>query len=217
MAGECYVDYFFVGGSLITQNNISKIISLIKKSSDIPVVIFPGNNMQICTQADAILFLSLISGRNPDLLIGQHVNVAPLLKRTSLEVIPTGYLIINDSHTSSVSYMSNTLPIPSDKHGIASATAVAGEMLGLRVTYLDAGSGARQAVTGRMIRKVKDNITGPLVVGGGINTMDKAVEALGAGADVIVIGNAIEKNPDLMIEVSEKIYDMNKKKGLNIH
>ncbi|HNP17892.1 MAG TPA: geranylgeranylglyceryl/heptaprenylglyceryl phosphate synthase [Fulvivirga sp.] len=215
LAKECYIDFFFVGGSLITRDNLNEVIQQLKLNCDIPTVLFPGNNMQINHDADAILFLSLISGRNADLLIGQHVNAAPLLKKSQLEVISTGYMLVNSASTSAASYMSNTIPIPPDKHSIASSTALAGEMLGMKLIYMDAGSGSKQAITQKMIRKVNEAISCPLIVGGGITSAQLVQEALVAGADVIVIGNAIEKNPDLMIEVSEKIYDFNK--SLNIH
>lgn len=215
LSKECYIDFFFVGGSLLTVDNLSAVINTIKESCDIPVIIFPGNNMQISASADAILFLSLISGRNPDFLIGQHVNAAPLLRRSKLEIIPTGYMIINSESTTAASYMSNTMPIPPDKYSIASSTALAGEMLGLQLIYMDAGSGAKESITPKMIRKVREMVNAPLIVGGGISSSKLAGDALEAGADIIVIGNAIEKNPNLMIEVSEKIYDFNK--TLNIH
>lgn len=215
IAKECYVDYFFVGGSLITQQNLDKVIKTIKSSCSIPTVLFPGSNMHLDMSADGILFLSLISGRNPDLLIGQHVMAAPILKNSGIEVLPTGYMLINAERTSAVSYMSNTAPIPPDKYSIAASTAMAGEMLGLKLIFIDAGSGAREAITPKMIQQVKRAVSVPLIVGGGINTAAKAKASLDAGADVIVIGNAVEKNPNLMIEVSEKIYDFNK--SLNIH
>ncbi|TRX61441.1 geranylgeranylglyceryl/heptaprenylglyceryl phosphate synthase [Fulvivirga sp. M361] len=215
MSEECYVDFFFVGGSLMTNNNLSQVVKTIKNLTDIPVVLFPGNTMQIDIRADAILFLSLISGRNPDLLIGQHVVSAPILKGSSLEILPTGYMLVNAESTSAVSYMSNTRPIPPDKDSVATCTAMAGEMLGLKLIYMDAGSGSRQPIPARMISKVRRSIDAPLIVGGGINSSEKAKHALEAGADMIVIGNAIEKDPNLLIEISEKIYDFNK--SLNIH
>ncbi len=215
VANESYVDYFFVGGSLITNNSLGKVIQQLKAESDIPVVLFPGSNMHIDMNADAILFLSLISGRNPDLLIGQHVVAAPLLKNSSLEVMSTGYMLVNSGNSSAVSYMSNTNPIPPDKYSVAACTAMAGELLGLKLIYMDAGSGAEKPISPKMISKVKQTIQCPLIIGGGINTVTKAKTAIEAGADVIVIGNAIEKNPNLLIEVSEMIYDYNK--TLNIH
>jgi len=215
LAKESYIDYFFVGGSLITNNSLGTVINALKSDSEIPVVLFPGSNMHVDINADAILFLSLISGRNPDLLIGQHVVAAPILKNSNIEVLPTGYMLINSANTTAVSYMSNTNPIPPDKYSVAACTAMAGEMLGLKLIYMDAGSGAKEPIPAKMIAKVKASTSVPLIIGGGINTVQKARRAYEAGADVVVIGNAIEKNPNLLIEVSEMTYDFNK--SLNIH
>jgi len=191
-------DLILVGGSLITNGFFDKCISIIKKHSSLPVIIFPGNIMQVNPEADAILFLSLISGRNADLLIGKHVLAAPVLKKSGIEVIPTGYIIVDGGRITSVSYMSNTTPIPSDKAAIAATTALAGEMLGLQCIYMDAGSGALQPISAEMIQAVKLNISVPLFVGGGIRTPEQAKAACMAGADIIVVGNAIEKNPELI-------------------
>jgi phosphoglycerol geranylgeranyltransferase len=210
LASENCVDYFFVGGSLVTSTNLSDVIRCIKKNVSIPIVIFPGNAMQVDASADAILFLSLISGRNPELLIGQHVVAAPILKNTRLEVIPTGYMLINSGKITSVAYISNTMPIPDDKYSLAASTAMAGQMLGLQAIYIDAGSGAEKEISARMIAAVRKSITIPLIAGGGINSATKAITALEAGADMIVIGNALEKDPDLLTEVSEKVYAWNK-------
>ncbi|MDN5203956.1 geranylgeranylglyceryl/heptaprenylglyceryl phosphate synthase [Fulvivirgaceae bacterium BMA10] len=212
---ENKVDFCFVGGSLITTNNIGEIIKIIKDYSNIPVVLFPGSNMHIESSADAILFLSLISGRNPELLIGQHVVAAPILKRLNLEVLPTGYILVNSGNQTTVSYMSNTQPVPYDKPSVAACTAMAGEMLGLRLIYLDAGSGARNPVSPKMISRVNKSIKAPLIVGGGIDSKEKAQNILAAGADVIVVGNGIEKNPDVLIDISEKVNQVNE--SLNIH
>lgn len=203
MSIENQVDYFLVGGSLITGNNFGRIVQLIKENTDIPVIIFPGSSMHIESTADAFLFLSLISGRNPDLLIGQHVVAAPVLKRSNLEVIPTGYMLINAGQQTTVSYMSNTTPIPHDKTSVAACTAIAGEMLGLKLIYMDAGSGAEVPVGSKMINMVRKAVDVPLIVGGGINNAHKAARAYEAGADTIVIGNGIEENPELLIEVAE--------------
>jgi len=208
VAEDC-VDYIFVGGSLVTTSNIAEIIKTIKENVSVPVVLFPGSAMQIEPTADAILFLSLISGRNPDLLIGQHVIAAPILKNSKLEILPTGYILINSGKTTSVAYISNTTPIPEDKYSLAACTAMAGELLGLKLIYLEAGSGAEREVNQRMISTVKKSVDVPLIVGGGINTVQKAVNAFQAGADLIVIGNALEKSPDLLTEISEKVYDWN--------
>ena len=215
IANESCVDFFLVGGSLITNNGLSKVIQTIKKESDIPTILFPGSNMHIDLTADAILFLSLISGRNPELLIGQHVVAAPILRNSRIEVMPTGYMLINANRNSAVSYMSNTNPIPPDKYSVAACTAMAGEMLGQQLIYMDAGSGAIEPIKPKMISAVKKAIQSPLIIGGGIDSVQKAKNALEAGADMIVIGNAAEKNPNLLIEVSEMTYDMNK--SLNIH
>jgi putative glycerol-1-phosphate prenyltransferase len=210
LASENCVDFFFVGGSLITSANLSDVVKRIKENVSIPVILFPGNAIQVDASADAILFLSLISGRNPELLIGQHVVAAPILKNTRLEIISTGYMLINSGKLTSVAYISNTMPIPDDKYSLAASTAMAGEMLGLQCIYIDAGSGAEKEINARMIASVRKSISVPLIVGGGINSSQKAISALEAGADMIVIGNALEKDPDLLTEVSEKIYAWNK-------
>jgi phosphoglycerol geranylgeranyltransferase len=209
LANENCVDFFFVGGSLITTTNLSEVVNKIKEHVSIPVVLFPGNSMQVDPAADAILFLSLISGRNPELLIGQHVLAAPIIKNTKLEVVPTGYMLINSGKITSAAYISNTTPLPEDKFSLAACTALAGEMLGLQAIYLDAGSGAEREISQKMIATVRKAVTVPLIVGGGINTAQKAKNALEAGADMIVVGNALEKNPELLIEISEKIYEWN--------
>lgn len=209
LANENCVDYFFVGGSLVTTSNLADVVKTIKDNISIPVVLFPGSALQIDPSADAILFLSLISGRNPDLLIGQHVVAAPILKSNKLEVLPTGYILINSGKTTSVAYISNTTPIPEEKYSLAACTAMAGEMLGLKLIYLDAGSGAEREVNKKMISTVRKAVDVPLIVGGGINTPQKALNALEAGADLIVIGNALEKSPELLTEIAEKIYDWN--------
>ncbi len=203
MAIENEVDFFFVGGSLIVSDFLSSCISDIKSATDIPIILFPGNNQYIDLQSDAILYLSLISGRNPDLLIGQHVLSAPILKRSKMEVWPTGYLLIDGGNKTSVSYMSNTNPIPHDKSDIAVSTAIAGELLGLQLIYMDAGSGAEKMISEKMIASVKRAIDIPLIIGGGINSVAKAKNAWKSGADVVVVGNAIEQNPELLIEMTE--------------
>lgn len=170
-----------------------------------PRILFPGNVLQVSREAEAILLLSLISGRNPDLLIGQHVIAAPYLKESGLEILPTGYLLIDGGSPTSVSYMSNTIPIPANKPDIARCTAMAGEMLGLRLMYLDAGSGARNPVPEAMIRAVRSEIGVPLIVGGGIRIPEQAMAAVSAGADLIVIGNAVEQSPQLILEMAEAI------------
>jgi phosphoglycerol geranylgeranyltransferase len=205
LANQHKVDYLFVGGSLLTQDCLSDCIEVIKLHTQIPVVLFPGDNLQINSHADAILFLSLISGRNPDLLIGKHVISAPILKEAGLEIIPTGYMLIDGGTPSSVSYMSNTTPIPANKRDIAVCTAMAGEMLGLKLIFMDAGSGALNPVSEAVVSAVKKAIDIPLIIGGGVRSAEKAKALFEAGADVIVVGNAIEGNKELIGEIAQII------------
>jgi len=202
------VDYFFVGGSLVVSNSTDECISYIKANCDIPVLLFPGSPSQVSKFADALLYLSLISGRNAELLIGQHVISAPIVKKSGLEIIPTGYLVIDGGAPTTVSYISNAAPIPSDKNDIAICTAMAGEMLGLKLIYMDAGSGAKVPITESMIKKVSENVSIPLIIGGGITSPEKAFKNCKAGADVIVIGNAIEKDSTIITEISKAIHNM---------
>ncbi len=187
-------DYIFVGGSLVQQNQLHSLIKNLKQHCHSPVILFPGNHNQISPEADALLFLSLISGRNPEYLIGQHVIAAPLLSRTSLEIIPTAYMLIENGKTTSVEYISQTKPIPRDKTDIALATALAGEMLGLKMLYLEAGSGAKHAVPKKMIRLLAKNLKIPIMVGGGIKNKKQLKKMYEAGADMVIIGTAFEKN-----------------------
>ena len=201
------VDFFFVGGSLLTTDSLDNCIKLIKGHCDIPVLIFPGNSLQISKWCDGFLLLSLISGRNSEMLIGRHVIAAPYLKLYGNEIIPTGYMLIDGGKPTSVSYMSNTTPIPHDKDDIAMCTALAGEMLGLKLIYMDAGSGATDPISAEMICKVKHTIKVPLIVGGGINTPEKAAIAAKAGADIIVVGNALEKSIDRLQEFADAVHN----------
>lgn len=203
------VDFILVGGSLITNGFFDTCIRVVKQHTQIPVVLFPGNIMQVNKDADAILFLSLISGRNPDLLIGKQVLAAPMLKKSGLEIIPTGYILVDGGSSTSVSYMSNTTPIPAEKHSIAACTALAGEMLGLQVTYMDAGSGAQNPVSAKMISAVRESVSGPIFVGGGMRTPEAAVAACRAGADVVVVGNAFEKDPELVKSIAAAVHGLN--------
>ena len=200
------VDFFFVGGSLLVTDSLDHCIKLIKANCDIPVLIFPGNSLQISKYCDGFLLLSLISGRNPEMLIGRHVIAAPYLKLYGNEIIPTGYMLIDSGKATSVTYMSDTTPIPHDKDDIAMCTAIAGEMLGLKLIYLEAGSGALMPVSTSMISKVSQMIKIPLIVGGGIKTPEMAAEAVKAGADVIVIGTAFEKEPEMLKKFAEAIH-----------
>lgn len=203
------VDFFFVGGSLITSQNQANLIRLLKTHTSTPVILFPSNSQHIDSHADGILLLSLISGRNPDFLIGQHVVAAPALKASGLQVYPTGYMLIDTGRQTTASYMSGTTPIPFDKPAIAACTAMAGELLGLKYIYMDGGSGAMQPISAEMIAAVRKAIDLPLVVGGGICSVSNATAALDAGADVIVVGNHIEKNPGFLAEVSSLVASYN--------
>ena len=202
------VDFIFYGGSLLTEDNHEKFISVLKDYCSIPVILFPGNYLQINRKADGILLLSLISGRNPEMLIGKHVIAAPYLRASNLEIIPTGYMLIESGRSTTVSYISNTTPIPADKEDIAVCTAMAGEMLGLKLIYMDAGSGAMNPVSLSMIQQVRKNISLPLVIGGGIKTSGQAAAISSAGADLVVIGNAIENNSPLIAQISEAIHKL---------
>ncbi len=206
-ASAADVDFFFVGGSLLVTDSLDHCIKLIKEHSDIPVLIFPGNSLQISKYCDGFLLLSLISGRNPEMLIGRHVIAAPYLKLYGNEIIPTGYMLIDSGKATSVTYMSDTTPIPHDKDDIAMCTAIAGEMLGLKLIYLEAGSGALTPVSTSMISKVSQMINIPLIVGGGIKTPEMAADAAKAGADIIVIGTAFEKEPELLKRFAQAIHN----------
>lgn len=192
------IDLFLVGGSLvsagITQNCIHDLKSLGAKN----IVIFPGHEMQVSENADAILFMSLISGRNPDFLIGKHVTAAPWIKKHNLEAIPTGYMLVESGKLTSAVYMSGTIPLPNDKPDIAAATALAGEMLGLKLMYLDAGSGAQSPVPQNLIHAVSNSVNSVIFVGGGIRSSNDAENAWKAGADYIVVGNGIFNNLELL-------------------
>ncbi len=207
-AQKSSVDYFFVGGSLLTNNNLDICIKLLKENSNIPVVLFPGNTLQMSNKADAFLFLSLISGRNAEMLIGRHVIAAPYLKLSGLEIISAGYMLIDSGKPTTVSYMSNSVPIPSDKIDVAACTAMAGEMLGLKMIFMDAGSGALKPISKEMITIVKQSISIPLIIGGGINSPAKALENVKAGADIIVVGNSIEKDNSLIAAIADAVHSV---------
>lgn len=202
-ANEDLFDLIFVGGSLLTDGDLDNTIQLIKSQTTIPVLIFPGSSSQISSKADGILFLSLLSSRNPEMLIGQQVTAAPYLRKTNLEVISTAYLLIESGQQTTASYMSNSNPIPRNKAEIAASTALAGEYLGMDLTYLDGGSGAQNPVPAEMIKKVAEYTSTPIVIGGGLNTKDKILSAFNSGADIVVIGDAIEKDIHFLNELKE--------------
>ena len=205
-AEAAQVDYLLVGGSLVVSTHLDALVRQIKSISNIPVVLFPGSPSQLTPAADALLYLSLISGRNPELLIGQHVISAPLVKQSGLEIISTGYMVIDGGAPTTVSYISNANPLPANKTEIAVCTALAGEMLGMKLVYMDAGSGAPQAVSSKLIEAVAKQIQIPLIVGGGITDPNKAAASCQAGADLIVVGNAIEKDPEMIRSISEAVH-----------
>lgn len=203
LAKQNSVDYLFVGGSMITDDCLDETLDYIKSNCEIPTILFPGSLYQINAKADAILFLSLISGRNPELLIGKHVLAAPLIQKSGIEVLPTGYMLIDGGKPTTVSYISNSLPIPNNKPKIAAGTALAGEMLGLKLNFLDAGSGAEISVSSEMIKATAQLTSNPIIVGGGITNPVEAKLAWDAGATIVVIGNAVESNPNLIEEISK--------------
>src|SRR5437870_2311116 len=205
---DARVDYLLVGGSLVISNYLDDCVRLIKRSCSIPVILFPGSPSQVSKYADALLYLSLISGRNPELLIGQHVVSAPFVKQSGLEIMSTGYMVIDGGAPTTVSYISNASPLPADKNEIAMCTALAGEMLGMKLIYMDAGSGAKRPITESMIEKVAECISVPLIIGGGITEPEKAYLNCKAGADVIVVGNAIEKDESLIMQMAAAVHSV---------
>jgi len=209
LSGNHPVDYFFVGGSLVLSSHQAALIALLKAHSDVPVVLFPSHSLHLDGPADGLLLLSLISGRNPDFLIGQHVVAAPRLRASGLELLPTGYMLVDSGRPTTASYVSNTAPLPHDKPGIAACTALAGEQLGLRLMYLDGGSGARNPVSAAMIAAVREAVTTPLIVGGGLNSGEKVYAALAAGADVVVVGNQLETDPRFLAEAVRMVASFN--------
>ena len=199
VAEECKTDFILTGGSL-TYSNMDHLIDTIRDLCSIPVVLFPGNLLQLSYKADLILLLSLISGRNPELLIGNHVIAAPYLKNIRDKLISVGYILVSCGTKTSVEYISQTEAIPSDKPEIVTATALAGEMLGLQMIYLEAGSGANNPVPAGIIRNVRENISVPLAVGGGIRNKEEIEETFKAGANLVILGNGCESNPALLRE-----------------
>ena len=199
-------DYLLVGGSLVTATHITALVQVLKQHCHLPVILFPGSPAQVTPAADALLYLSLVSGRNPEMLIGQHVLSAPAVRASGLEILSTGYMVVDGGKPTTVSYMSGAAPLPADKPDIALCTAWASELLGHHLLYLDAGSGAQNPVSEKMIRKVAGNTQNPLFVGGGIRTATAAHAAAVAGATVVVVGNALEEAPERMAELAEAVH-----------
>jgi len=192
-------DILLVGGSLISVDT-NQFIAALKQHVDLPVVLYPGSSSQMSKEADAVLFLSLLSGRNPEFLISHHVTAAPLIKVNNIEAISTGYILIDGGCSTSVQYISQTQPIPATKNDIAVATALAGQYMGMKLIYMDAGSGANTPISSAMITAVKEQIDTPLMIGGGLRTVASIKQACRAGADIIVIGNALEQDLSLLSE-----------------
>ncbi len=209
LVSDRIVDFILVGGSLVS-GSVDETVLALKGKTNLPILLFPGNVLQISPHADGILFLSLISGRNPEFLIGHHVNAAPVLKKLNLEIIPTGYILIENGRTTAVEYVSNTKPIPADKIDLTVATAMAGEMLGHKMLYLEAGSGALKPVNSSMIREVKKNAGIPLIVGGGIHTPEQVRQIYDAGADIIVVGSVVEESTEEFKALLEFVKDLRK-------
>ncbi len=196
-------DIWLIGGSLVFSGSIEESIKRIKKRSNNPCIIFPSSPSHISSEADAFLLLSLVSGRNPDLLIGRHVEASMELHRSGLEIIPTAYMLIDGGSSTTAHYVSQSFPLPNNKPGLAVSTALAAQQLGMKLIYMDTGSGAEQAVSDGMIRAVKKMLELPLIVGGGIRSAEQAYSAWQSGADVLVVGNAIEMRPKFLSELLE--------------
>lgn len=195
------VDFFFVGGSTVSRNELENTVRLLKQNTPIPVVLFPGASHQLCEDADALLYLSLVSGRNPDFLITHHVNSAQEISRMDLEVIPTAYILVDGGTKSSVAYVSQTTPIPREQAGIAHSTALAAIFQGKKVVYFDAGSGAKETVPADFISQLRKTASVPIIVGGGIRTIGEMEKFRNEGVNVIVVGNHIESNIDFLLEI----------------
>jgi phosphoglycerol geranylgeranyltransferase len=207
-ADAAKVDFILIGGSKVKKGSFHRCVNSIRKISNIPLVIFPGGKEQVSEKADAILLLSLISGRNPDYLIGEHIHAARRLKKSGLEIIPTGYLLIGEGKKASVHSVSRTLPIKNSDKKLAVATAIAGELLGMKIIYLEGGSGTKTPLHSSLVREVRKNIAVPLIAGGGIDSPEKGLALLKAGADMIVVGNAIEKDITLVYKIANAIRSM---------
>ena len=204
-ADKAKVDLIFIGGSKVKNGGFHRCVASIRRLTNIPLVIFPGSRDQVSEKADAILLLSLISGRNPDYLIGEHIQAARQLKRSKLEIIPTGYILIGGGKKISTQAVTRTSPIKSSNKELAVSTAIAGELLGMKMIYLEAGSGSKTPLSSSLVREVRKNIACPVIAGGGIDSPAKALALCKAGADMIVVGNAIEKNVNLVSQISKVI------------
>lgn len=194
------VDYIFIGGSTVTRIEFENTVSFIKSNSSIPLVIFPGSAQQISPKADGLLYLSLLSGRNPDFLIGHHIQSAAELFEMDLEIIPTAYLLIDGGTQSSVAYVSQTSPIPRTNRKIVRNTAIAGKLQGKKLIYLDAGSGAKYSVPVDIVKDLND-LGLPVIVGGGFRSIEQIADAHAAGAQIVVIGNKLEEDSNFLLDI----------------
>jgi phosphoglycerol geranylgeranyltransferase len=207
-ADKAKVDFIFIGGSKLKNGSFHRCVNSIQKLTKTPLVIFPGSREQISEKADAILLLSLISGRNPDYLIGEHISAARQLKKSKLEIIPTGYILIGGGKKISTQSVTRTSPIKNSDKKLATSTAIAGELLGMKMIYLEAGSGAKTPLNSHLVKDVRKNISTPIIAGGGIDSPEKGIVLFKAGADMIVIGNAIEKDITLVAKMAKAIQKM---------
>lgn len=205
LAEQCGVTAILVGSSYLATDRFHVAVSACKEASDLPVVLFPGSSAQVSSHADAMLFMSLVSGRNPEFLIGEQVRAAVKVRRAELETIPTGYLLVESGRMTSVQFMSNTIPLPSDKPDIAVAHAVAAELLGLRLLYLEAGSGARRCVPENLVQAVHAHTSVPILVGGGVRTPEAVSALAAAGATMVVVGTVAEASRDLKAILSDMV------------
>jgi len=201
-------DAILVGTSFLLSSDFDEMVKAVRDAVDVPVILFPGGISQLSPHADAILFLSLISGRNPELLIGQQVKAAPFIKRYALEPISTGYILVESGTLTTAEYVSTTRPVPRNKPDLAMALALAAEYLGMKLVYLEAGSGADRSVPEAMIRSVADYVSLPLIVGGGIRCPEHAREKVLAGASFVVVGNVLERmdDPGLLRDLADAVH-----------
>lgn len=202
LANSCRVSCFLVGGSHLEKGDVSKTVKAIKNISRIPVILFPGDETQLCKEADGLLLLSLLSGRNPDYLIEKHITAAPIIKKLKLNYLSTAYLLINGGRASTTQKVTKTEPLnPANKTYIVN-TAIAAQQLGFKAIYLEAGSGAKNSISPGLLQSIKKEVSLPIIVGGGIDSAEKMKKVINAGANMVVVGNALEKNVYLLSEIS---------------
>jgi len=197
------LDIVLVGGSTSQDENIDRVIHKLRQATKVPILLFPGNSFQISTEADGLLLPSLISGRNPEYLIGKHVEAANIIYRSGLPVFSLGYILIDGGTVSATSYITQTKPIPAHQSRLAAQTALAGQLLGMKCIYLESGSGAHNRTSSHMIKEVKSVLNIPLIVGGGIRTPEDVAEVVSAGADMVVVGTALEQKPSDLTRLYE--------------